>query len=234
MFPVGFHGEGMVSGTMLGGQVEETERRSDIKGGYEVKTTSRWQFKAKDPCQEVYNKLMNDIAYAEAYQNPKNQEKLNEIKDLKERFKTYHKRIDKQVYRTLYGEEPPEGELSETDAETGGGEEKLEEWLKKYKEKLADECKHDILYKALEEHEFEHVRQGKTYYQSKFFHGTTVIYGRLEVTAHLVGIHILKDWLERNCPEIKMSEANARIKRIEDRIQPKSTAINTSEHHGGG
>lgn len=214
MLPAGFHGEGEASGSILEGTVEIIERgnKVKVKGGYDVTTESTWRFEAKDPCKEVYDQLMEDIAWAEAYLDADIHEKVKNIKDPEERMKTYHKLVNQHTFRSMHGREPPEGELADTDAEVGGGS--LEKWLKALKKKLADQCKHDIIYKSIEKHEKEHLKQADKF-KSEWNSGNAAIYGLMEVTAHLIGIHVLLNWLEFNCPETSLVEAKGRIQRIE-------------------
>jgi hypothetical protein len=213
-FPAGFTGEGAVSGTMLEGEVELIEKKSDV-GGYEETTRSTWSLAAKDPCQDAYNQLLEDLAWAEAYVNADIQSKVERqnIENIKQRIKTYEKLVNQQVYRILHGEEPPEGELADTDAYVDGATGKAE-GLDELKDRLARECKPDIIYDSIEKHERTHQKQEQTF-EEEYNSGDVVIFGLMEVTAYLAGIHMLIDWLERNCPEVNLTEAKTRVQRIE-------------------
>jgi hypothetical protein len=211
--PAGFVGEGAVSGPMLEGSVEFVEKRSEI-GGYDETTTSTWSLRAKDPCQDAYKQLLEDLAWAEAYLNADIQKQVADenIENIGQRIKTYEERVNQQVYRILHGEEPPEGELTDTDASVDGAGET--EGLEELKERLARECKPDVIYDSIEKHEKTHQKQQKAF-EEEYNAGDVVIFGLMEVTAYLAGVHVLLDWLDFNCPEMPLVSAKSRIQKIE-------------------
>ena len=159
---------------------------------------------------------MQDLAWAEAYLNSDIQKQVEDqkIEKINQRIKAYEKLVNQQVYRILHGEEPPEGELTNTDAYVDGATGKAEESLKELKDRLARECKPDIIYDSIEKHEKTHEKQHATF-EDEYNSGDVVIFGLMEVTAYLAGIHMLLDWLEFNCPEIPLVSAKGRVQKIE-------------------
>ncbi len=211
--PAGVAGEGVVSGPVLEGRVELIETKSKVKGGYEEKTISTWEFAEKDPCEDAYQRLLEDLAWAEAFVDADIQEQVEDIRNTERRIKTYEQLVDRQVYRILHGKEPPKGELTDTDASVDGasGEAK---GLEELKERLARECKPSVIYESIEKHEKTHQKQFDKF-EEEYNSGDVEIYGLMEVTAYLAGIQVLMDWLEVNCPEKDLADAKRRVRQIE-------------------
>jgi hypothetical protein len=74
------------------------------KPHFEQTMTVHWQFKPNDPCPMLIDTILHDLAYAEAYQDPKTREKTKDM----EQYKCY---VDRKAYEILYKSPPPAGVL---------------------------------------------------------------------------------------------------------------------------
>ncbi len=207
-----------IKGNVLVGEIKPSQ-----PGFYQEKVTAQWEFTATNPCTEVYNEMIKDLAWAEAFLNTKAHESAKDIDQYTELVEKIWYDI---CYRIFKQKEPNKNDIPAPGENHVSTDAKCETHkLKDYKKLLEDTCKPDVLYKALYEHEKTHRNQcldTKTY--KDFISGIPRNHGLFEVFAHLAGVRKYLGWLENYCPEYKEEVAKARskaahIKRIASKMR---------------
>ena len=75
MAPAGFSFEGKVrEDGSIADALPISEIKAKTKGGYHEKKTVSWRFTASDPCETVYWRLIQDLAWAQAFADTKLQD----------------------------------------------------------------------------------------------------------------------------------------------------------------
>jgi len=209
----------IVSGRVQNNSIKGSKCLSEIKpkfkGDYKEVYSASWDFKAKDPCEIVYNSLMLDLAYAEAFSDKKIQDFADSINEYKELIDTRAKKIYKTTQKGRSGSHGGDGVETESDMSVN-----IEcKIVKKdeFKNKVAQQCWPKIIYKAALTHEERHVDQCEKF-KEEFILGAKKdprIHGLMEVTAYLGGIKKLFYWLKDNCEDYDLADAKLRIKNIQ-------------------
>lgn len=207
-FKMGFIAEVKINGDSISGSKVLGEIKPEHPGDYQEKTMASWNFTAKDPCQDVYNDLLSDLAFGEAYAD-------KNIQDFADSIKQYEKMVDDRAYKTLHGEPPPrefEGDVAEGDL--GVDPETCElKGKEEYEEKMAEQCKPDIIVDTTLAHEKTHESQCKKFHE-EMNAGDPHIKGLMETTAYIKSAGMLLNWLEEHCPEIDIQDAKQRLEKL--------------------
>lgn len=201
---------------------------SEIKprkmGAYEEKVTAQWRLEAQDPCWDVYDHMLRDLAYAEAFLDNELQARASNIDQYKDLvdlkcWEIYHGRPyrpKKGEDEKAAGEEKKSGPDAEDNIYTDGNCEiqKKEE----FKASLEKHCLPDVIYEATLKHEEYHVQQCEKFHK-EYVSGDPTIYGLMEVSGYIIQIQAYIGWLEKNCPDyhdrvIKARQRVAEIQRI--------------------
>jgi hypothetical protein len=183
------------------------EIKPEHPGDYQEKTTASWDFTAKDPCGEVYDDLLNDLAYGEAY-GDKN------IQDMADSIEDFEKMVDDRSYKTRYGGPAPRGEKELSEMGLGVDPETCE--LKnrnEYKDTMARKCKSRIIVDATFAHEGVHESQCRKFHEAMNA-GQPRIKGSMERSAYIKSAGMLLRWLEKNCPDIDLRNEKTRLEKL--------------------
>ena len=170
-------------------------------GLYKEKTTAQWEFKAKNPCIDIYIKMLQDLAYAEAFLNTAAQDAAIDITH-------YKKLVDKIYYEIYHNRKYPEKPKDGPDNRPKGVDEVFTDYkckthgLDDFKKQLADYCEPEVIYKATEAHENKHVTQCKNS-NKNFTSDIPRNMGLNEVFAYIAGVKVYLAWLDTHCPKYK-------------------------------
>lgn len=202
-------GEDVISDEKLVSEIKPAK-----KGGYREKIMAYWTFKA--PCAVVYDEMMNDLAYAEAFLDPAAQGSAKNIED-------YLSKVDLICYEIYFGKpyKPPTGKKNKNKKPKGSNNASTDvnckKDMKEYRKWITDTCRPEIMYDATDKHEDEHVRQCLDYHK-EYVSGIPRHRGIMEVNAYVIQLKIYLDWLKTNCPKYKdrLGNARERVNKIEN------------------
>jgi hypothetical protein len=203
----GFMADIQIDGDSISGSQVVGEMLPEHPGDYQEKTTAYWDLTAKDPCREVYDDLINDLAYGEAYADKNIQDFAGSIRD-------FEKMVDDRAFKTIYGRPAPRDEEDLSVTGLGVNPETCElEGKDEYKEKMARECRPHIIVEATMAHEGVHERQCKKFHE-EMNSGKPQIKGLMETTAYIKSAGMLINWLEKNCPDIDLRNEKTRLEKL--------------------
>ncbi|MBA1444095.1 MAG: hypothetical protein M3H12_18335 [Chromatiales bacterium] len=204
---VGLYQKMELTDQSLSGQ-RELERKKETH--YQETTTASWSLKPKNPCMEVVDRILKDLAFAQAYGDRK-------IQDFAADKQEYEKLVSQRAYKNYTGRgfsrPDPDGNsggAGESEVELGVNNDCKLEGDKAFKEKLLKECRPMIIFNAAYDHEMTHVRQCKKNHEA--FSGLKPVdVGREEVEAYIVGIESMLSWMKDFCPERDMSSVSSGV-----------------------
>ena len=218
--PAGFGFEGKLKGGSIADSMPISEIKAKTKGGYHEKTTASWTFTARNPCEMVYQRLMQDLAWAEAYADTK-------LRDFYDNNEDYKKAVNLRAQKNYSGAFPAGGNGGHNDDKTEDDKTETEmttncnceiEKEEAFKEKVKRECRPYILFKAVKQHEKRHVAQCLSQGRQVFCGKSPNIVGPNEVDAHIAGMKQYLSWLKENCPNYDTTAVKKRIKELKKEI----------------
>ncbi len=207
---VGFYQKMELTDQSLSGQRELDRKR---ESHYQETTTASWNLKPKNSCQEVVDRILKDLAFAQAYSDRK-------IQDFASDKQEYEDLVSQRAYKNYTGRDfsrpDPDGNsggAGESEVELEVGTDCKLQGDKAFKERLLKECRPMIIFNAAYDHEMTHVRQCKKEHGA--YSGLKPVdVGRMEVEAYIVGIESMLSWMQDFCPERDMSSVRSQVKSL--------------------
>jgi len=172
---------------------------------FEAVETAVWDLSAESPCPDVYSRLRQDLAFAEAYAEKK-------VADFADSIKEYESLVSDRAYRINHGVHAPRGQDS-SEIEAATDEQGQQSGMEELKQRLESECKPDIIYESIANHEDVHTRQQEQF--SEYGDGKPRTWGLMEVSAYVSNLRMMINWLRENCPETNLSDAERRLRALE-------------------
>jgi hypothetical protein len=210
--PFGFAHKAPFEKNALSGEKVLVDKKAKKPGDSDEYAVASWNFHAKDPCPDVYNQLLEDLAWAEAYGDKVLQDLAQEKNMDKDQYELL---VAKKTCKIRYGYTPegdPSHDQASADMETGEVS-----GLDKVKEDLKKQCKPDIIYKSIAAHESHHTEDQRGF--SEQFPGAIDkknphVWGLREVNAHVVGIKMLINWMKQYCGDDSLLQEEQRLRNI--------------------
>ncbi|MCP3889220.1 MAG: hypothetical protein GY702_10155 [Desulfobulbaceae bacterium] len=184
------------------------EVKPKYEGDYQETLRVSALLRGKNPCQIVYNEMMADISWAEAFAKTEIRHRARNIKNYK--YLVRKKAIE--IYKSRTGSDPPGVDSVNMRTNEDCAIDKKDE----YRKQIMDKCLPYVLYKRTLSHEKEHVDQC-IHRHTEFMQGMNdpQTHGMMEVGAYLVGIKKLFYWLKDNCVNHDLAEVEAVINNID-------------------
>ncbi|BBO90687.1 hypothetical protein [Desulfosarcina ovata] len=191
------------------GKFTLVEEKAEKPGDWDRLMVAKYTLQMKNYCNDVFNSLYEDLAMAEAYNDP----------TLRGRaagdVSTYKRLVGQQAWQTYQSNGPDpiadtsihmsahkcaeNDKTAECKEAAKKGEKCCVLGAKEAKESLKERCLPDVIYKAVYAHERRHVRQCNM--DPDMFPPNNVDkLGVYETDAYIAGIHVYISWLKRNCP----------------------------------
>ncbi len=176
------------------------------------KVVATWSFKPQgDPCQAVYDLLYQDLAWAEAYNDP-------DLRGMAGNLSEYKSLVGHRAAE-IYGDYLPPGMMGASvsmsvDPNTCGIE-----GLDKAKELAENRCLPDVIVEAVLDHELRHAKQCQE--EGEAFRDVENLENRarFEIDAHIAGIKRLMKYVEEHCEKsgnlYNIDTARQRLERLE-------------------
>jgi hypothetical protein len=192
-------------------RVSDSTRIGEIKptpsnDEYTETTTGFWSLTVKDACDDVYDSLLQGLAFGEAYADPTIQRSAKSVPE-------YEAATCARAWEIKHGHKPPAGEepcvdAGVTDVSTGEvtGDQKL-------REELARSCRPLVIADGGAAHEKTHQKQRKIL-GPKMESGDLAVRGMMERQAYARGSEVLLSWLKANCPGRNLSAEEARLEKL--------------------
>lgn len=189
--------------------IDETAKRP---GDLTRKVVVTWSFKPQgDPCQAVYDLLYQDLAWAEAYNDP-------DLRGMAGNLSEYKSLVGHRAAE-IYGDYLPPGMMGASvsmsvDPNTCGIE-----GLDKAKELAENRCLPDVIVEAVLDHELRHAKQCQE--EGEAFRDVENLENRarFEIDAHIAGIKRLMKYVEEHCEKsgnlYNIDTARQRLERLE-------------------
>lgn len=186
------------------------------KPSLEQTWTVHWEFKPKEPCEDLIQTILNDLAYTQAYLDPATRKRTADI----EKYKEY---VDEKAYEIYKPEPSPLNQASPMGDEIGVNldceliyqDKKGEEAEKAYRHDSLRNCVPVEVVEGILTHEKTHLFQCQTD-KARFGKFNTESWGNMEGAAHLAGIwHMLKS-LKQLCPQYDTSLVEEKINQINE------------------
>lgn len=196
----GFGFEAAFSGMSMKG-------RQDLPSppGAWVSETAEWDLKAESPCPDVLRRLLQDLAYGEAYADEKLTESAADTDQ-------YDEMVGRHAYKIVHGNFPPSGKAPD-EREAATDEQGRVSGLDELRRKLEKECKPDAIFESIAAHEELHGRQQEQF--PEYTDGRPRTWGLMEVSAYAMDARMLLEWLKENCPGTGLGDAERRLERLE-------------------
>ncbi|BBO84191.1 hypothetical protein DSCO28_47570 [Desulfosarcina ovata subsp. sediminis] len=176
------------------------EEKAEKPGDWNRLMVAEYTLQMKNYCNDVFNSLYEDLAMAEAYNDP----------TLRDRaagdVAAYKRLVGQQAWQTYQSNGPDP--IADTSIHMSASNECINDNGEKFccvkgakeaKKSQKERCLPDVIYKAVYAHEKKHVAQCKM--DPDMFPPNNVgKLGGYETDAYIAGIHVYISWLERNCP----------------------------------
>lgn len=193
------------------------EEKGEKPGEMTRTIVAEWSFKPQgDPCQAVYDLLYQDLAWAEAYNDP-------DLRGMAGNLSEYKSLVGHRAAE-IYGDYLPPGMMGTSvsmsvDPETCGIE-----GLDKAKELVEKRCLPDVIVEAVLDHELRHAKQCQE--EGEAFRDVENLENRarFELDAHIAGIKRLMKYVEEHCEKsgnlYNIDTARQRLERLEAANRP--------------
>jgi hypothetical protein len=220
--PIPYYGasvtvQGEWSEKEISGSQVLAEEKGEKPGEMTRTVVAEWSFKPQgDPCEEVYDLLYQDLAWAEAYNDP---DLRGMAKDLAE----YKNLVGHRAADIYKGYLPP-GMMGASVSMSVDPETCAIEGLDKAEELVRKRCLPDVILEAVLDHELRHAEQCQQ--EPEAFRDTENLENRarFELDAHIVGIKRLMKYVEENCEPsgnlYNIQTARQRLERLEAANRP--------------
>ncbi len=184
--------------------------------------TVHWEFKPREPCEDLIQTILNDLAYTQAYLDPATRKRTSDI----EKYKEY---VDEKAYEIHKPESSPWSQASPMGDEIGVNSKceliyqgkKGEEAEKAYRQDSLRKCIPVEVVEGILRHENTHLFQCRTD-KARFNKFNTEIWGNMEAAAYLAGIEHMLNSLKQLCPGYDTSLVEEKIKQInKERLQDR-------------
>jgi hypothetical protein len=198
-----------LDGTTVAGQKILSETKpTPANGNYSETLTASWKITAKDNCDDVFQHLLNELAFVEAYADPM-------IQHMAESPTHYERLTCLQAYKTYHGHMPPPGETpcvdtASVDPETG----KASNVGASREEELHKQCAPDVILDAERAHEGEHVKQRQKYGAARMSSSDLGFRGRMDQEAYFASAQEYLNWIKENCPGKDVSKEEKRLEKV--------------------
>lgn len=161
-----------------------------------------WRFQPKDPCPDLAEAILCDLAYARAYLDKDTRKKTDDIEEYKkyvgEKALEYHRPKPAGIDFTR-GDEIGVNSDCELVYIARSGKKTGREAAQAYRREAMGKCKPPEVIEGILEHEKTHEFQCNTD-KDRYNRRDTAIWGEMEVAAHLTGIESMLQSLRRICP----------------------------------
>jgi len=204
--------KGPVTGDSFFGSEEIDRIDPSESRGYSEMTVATWNFTSRDVCSEVHDRLLEDLAYCEAYLD-------KGIQDFARTIKEYEALVHDLAYEILMGQPPPSRNIPPSEDDEDEGEmgvnqktcqmENEDEFL----ESVRQQCLPKIIFDSVKAHENTHLQQCQEFYE-EMNEGDPHIKGLMEAAAYIDGARVLLDWLEENCPNTETESLEERLEKL--------------------
>ena len=175
------------------------ERKEKRPGDWNRLLVAKYELRMKNYCNDVFNALYEDLAVAEAYNDPTLRAQANGD------VATYKRMVGQQAWQTYQSSGPDEN--ANTSIQMSAGKRKKDGKVECYvagkekaKQSLKERCLPEVIFDAVYAHERRHVKQCNM--DPDMFPPTNVEkLGVYETDAYMAGIRKYISWLELNCPK---------------------------------
>lgn len=188
-----------------GSKIISEEKPTPANGNYAETLTASWKITSKDNCDDAYQALLNELAFAEAYAD-------KTIRDVAGSIKLYEAMTCLRAYEIFHKHMPPPGEMpcvdtASVDPATG----KASDIGVSREEELRKKCAPDVILDAEQAHEKAHLEQRKKYGAAQFSSSDIPFRGRMDQEAYSASAQVYLDWLKKNCPDKDVSKEAKRL-----------------------
>ena len=175
---------------VIEGDQKLVEEQAEKPGEWNRLTQVEWRIRMKNYCDDVFDALYTDLAFAEAFNDPNLRTQTDDLGEYKEL-------ATDRAGQTYSGNGPDQDRFTGARMEVNPATCRIE-GADEAKESLEERCLPMVIYDAVHAHERRHVEQCK--FDPEMGSGSISKTGSYETDAYMAGARVYIGWLNMNCP----------------------------------